>query len=100
MLAADEPATAAGLVLFSYPLHPPGRPDRLRVEHFPRLRVRCVFTQGTADPFGSIDELRAALSLIPASTRLIPIEGAGHDLKRGRFDLASVVSAVLDEAAP
>ncbi len=100
MLAADEPATAAGLVLFSYPLHPPGRPDRLRVEHFPRLGVRCVFTQGTADPFGSIDELRAALSLIPASTRLIPIEGAGHDLKRGRFDLASVVSAVLDEAAP
>ena len=55
MLAADEPELAAGLLLFSYPLHPPGKPDRLRTEHFPRLRVPAVFVQGTADPFGSID---------------------------------------------
>jgi hypothetical protein len=93
MLAADEPAVAAALLLFSYPLHPPGRPDRLRTEHFPRLRAPAVFVQGAADPFGSIVELRSARSLIPAPTKLIAIEGAGHDLKRGRFDLAPVVAA-------
>ena len=97
MLAADEPELAAGLLLFSYPLHPPGRPERLRTEHFPRLRTRAVFVQGTADPFGSPDELRAALASIPAATRLIAVAGAAHDLKRGRFDLAPVVAAVLAE---
>ena len=95
MLAADEPELAAGLLLFSYPLHPPGKPDRLRTEHFPRLRVPAVFVQGTADPFGSIAEIRSAIALIPAPTRLIPIEGAGHDLRRGRFDLASVIAALV-----
>lgn len=95
MLAADEPELAAGLLLFSYPLHPPGRPDRLRTEHFPRLRVPAVFVQGTADPFGSIMEIGTAIAQIPAPTRLIPIEGAGHDLRRGRFDLAPVVAALV-----
>jgi uncharacterized protein len=99
MLAADEPELVAGLLLFSYPLHPPGKPDRLRTEHFPRLRVPAVFVQGTSDPFGSIDELRAALALIPAPTRLIPIDSAGHDLKRGRFDIAPVVAALSAQAA-
>lgn len=98
MLAADEPAAATGLLLFSYPLHPPGKPDRLRIEHFPQLRVPAVFVQGTADPFGTIDELRSAVSAIPAMTRLIAINGAGHDLKRGRFDLAPVVAALLANA--
>src|SRR5437660_6932864 len=94
MLAADEPDLAAALILFSYPLHPPGKPERLRTEHFPRLRVPALFVQGTADPFGSIAELRAAVSLIPASTELLSIEPAGHDLRRGRFDLATVVGAL------
>lgn len=98
MLAADEPELAAGLLLFSYPLHPPGRPERLRTEHFPRLRTKAVFVQGSADPFGSPAELRAALALVPAATRLIAIDGAAHDLKRGRFDLARVVAAVVAEA--
>jgi len=99
MLAADEPELAAGLLLFSYPLHPPGKPDRLRTDHFARLRVPAVFVQGTADPFGSIAEIRSALALIPAATRLIPIAGAGHDLRRGRFDLAPVVAALLEQSA-
>jgi hypothetical protein len=96
MLAADEPALVAGLLLFSYPLHPPGKPDRLRTEHFSRLRVPALFVQGTADPFGTVAEIRSALSAVPATTRLIPVEGAGHDLKRGRFDLAPVVAALLE----
>jgi predicted alpha/beta-hydrolase family hydrolase len=95
MLAADEPSVAEGLVLLSYPLHPPGKPERLRTEHFPRLRARCLFVHGTADPFGSVAEMEAAIPLIPAPTQLIAIEGAGHDLKRGRFDLGAVVGAVL-----
>jgi len=95
VLAADEPEIASALLLFSYPLHPPGKPDRLRTEHFPRLRVRAVFVQGAADPFGSIPELRSAVSLIPTPTEIIPIAGAGHDLKRGRFDLGPVVARLL-----
>jgi uncharacterized protein len=99
MLAADEPELVAGLLLFSYPLHPPGKADRLRTEHFPQLRVRSVFVQGTADPFGSITEITSALALIPAVTQLLPVKDAGHDLKRGRFDLAPVVKAVVTEAS-
>ena len=94
MLLAEQPSLAAGLLLLSYPLHPPGKPERLRTEHFPRLSIPALFVHGTADPFGSIAELRAAVSLIPASTQLIPIEPAGHDLRRGRFDLAAVVGAL------
>jgi uncharacterized protein len=96
MLLADEPERAAGLLLFSYPLHPPGKPERLRTEHFPLLRVPALFVQGTADPFGAPDELRGAIALIPAPTKLIAVEGAGHDLRRGRFDLASIVSALTE----
>lgn len=95
MLAADEPELAAALILFSYPLHPPGKPERLRTEHFPRLRVPALFVQGTADPFGSIAEVSAAIAAIPAATRLMPIDGAGHDLRRSRFDLAAIVAAFL-----
>lgn len=95
MLSAEEPDLAAGLLLFSYPLHPPGKPERLRAEHFPPLRIPTVFVQGTADPFGAPAELKAAIALIPAPTCLIPVAGAGHDLKRGGFDLAPVVHALL-----
>ena len=94
MLAAEAPDIADALLLTSYPLHPPGKPDRPRTEHFPRLRAPCVFVQGTADPFGSPDELRAAIATISASTQLIPVAGAGHDLRRGAFDLSPVVAAI------
>jgi hypothetical protein len=96
MLAADEPEIAAALLLLSYPLHPPGKPTQLRTQHFPRLRVPAVFVHGTADPFGEIDELRMAVAVIPALARIISIEKAAHDLKGGRFDLATVVSALLE----
>jgi len=94
LLLADEPGVANALLLFSYPLHPPGKPERLRSEHFPRLRVPALFVQGTVDPFGSIDELRAAIAAIPSPTRIIAIDKAGHDLRRGRFDLAGMAAAL------
>lgn len=99
MLAADEPGVAEALMLLSYPLHPPGKPAQLRTEHFPRLRVRSVFVHGTVDPFGSIEELRSAISVIPASAQIIPLEGAGHDLRRGRFDFKAPVAALLEQGA-
>ena len=93
MLAAETPDLIDALLLFSYPLHPPGRPERLRTEHFSRLRLPCVFVHGSVDPFGSLVELRAAVSLLPVAAEIIPVKGAGHDLKRGRFDLAPIVLA-------
>jgi predicted alpha/beta-hydrolase family hydrolase len=95
MLAAEEPGLAAALLLLSYPLHPPQRPEALRTAHFPALRTACVFVHGTADGFGTLAEMAAAVALIPAATRLLPIAGAGHDLRRGRLDFAPVVAAVL-----
>src|SRR5579862_3424235 len=93
MLAAEQPDLVAGLLLFSYPLHPPGKPERLRKEHFPRLRAPCVFVQGANDPFGTPADLADAIRAIPALTQMIPVDGAGHDLKRGRFDFAPIVVA-------
>ncbi len=95
MLAAEAQDIAAALLLFSYPLHPPGKPKRLRTEHFPRLSVPAVFVHGARDAFGSPDELRQAIAAIPAPTNLIVIDGAGHDLKKGNFDPAPVVTALL-----
>lgn len=80
MLCADEPELADGLLLTSYPLHPPGKPDQKRTQHFPKLQISGLFVQGTKDPFATIAEIGAALNLIPAPTRLLPLEGVGHDL--------------------
>jgi len=80
MLAAHDPAVADGLLLLSYPLHPPRKPQQLRTAHFPKLNTPALFVHGTRDPFGSIEEMQSALSLIPAQTRLLSIEGGGHDL--------------------
>jgi predicted alpha/beta-hydrolase family hydrolase len=80
MLLAERPQLAAGLLLLSYPLHPPKRPKQPRTAHFPNLRTAALFVHGTRDGFGSPDELTEALKLIPAATRLLSIEGAGHEL--------------------
>ena len=82
MLAAQDPSVADGLLLLSYPLHAPRKPQQLRTVHFPKLSTPAVFVHGTRDPFGSIEEMQSALSLIPAQTRLLPIEDGGHDLLR------------------
>lgn len=80
MLVSDQPELAAGLVLLSYPLHPPRRPEQLRTAHFPKLNIPALFVHGSRDPFGSIDQMKDALSLITARHSLLPIEGAGHEL--------------------
>ena len=98
MLAAEEPALAEALLLMSYPLHPPKQPEKLRTEHFPRLRTRCVFVHGAADPFAAPEELDAAVALIRAETRVLRIGGAGHDLRHG-LDLDACVAAILSPSA-
>ena len=96
MVLAEHPRSADGLTLFSYPLHPPGKPDRLRTEHFPSIRVPTVFTHGGSDPFGSFDELHAAVAFIPAPTRIVEIPGARHDLVSKVLDVpALAVDAAL-----
>lgn len=83
MLLAEEPGVADGLLLLSYPLHPPGRARELRTAHLATLRVPTLFAHGSLDPFGSLDELEAARKAIPAPTELVAVEGAGHGLGRG-----------------
>ena len=96
MAVADSQITVDALTLFSYPLHPPGKPDRLRTQHFGAITVPTVFTHGTADPFGSIAELRAAAGLIPAATEIIEITGARHDLASKTLDVpALAIDAAL-----
>jgi uncharacterized protein len=94
LLAADEPTIAPGLLLLSYPLHPPGKPEQLRTQHFQRLTVPAVFVHGTRDTFGTVAELEAAVALIPMRPRIIVVENAGHDLKKGRFDMAPIIDAL------
>lgn len=97
MLCADEPTLADGLLLLSYPLHAPGKPDQLRTQHLPRLTIPALFIHGTRDAFGSIEEMKSALKLIPARTSLVPVEGEGHDLgfkgKKRRDDLPAIILA-------
>ena len=94
MAAAEDRNLAGGLLLLSYPLHPPKRPEQKRTAFFPELHTRALFVHGARDGFGSIEELREAIALIPARTEILPVEGAGHDLKRAG-DLASdIISRV------
>jgi hypothetical protein len=80
MLCAAEPNLVSGLLLLSYPLHPPRKPEQLRIQHLPNLRTPSLFVQGTRDPFGSIEEMTKVLQLVLAKTELMKVEGAGHDL--------------------
>jgi uncharacterized protein len=96
MAVADSGLEIDLLTLFSYPLHPPGKPERARTEHLPRITAPTVFTHGTADPFGSIDELRPAAALIAAPTELVEVAGARHDLGSKTLDVpALAVDAAL-----
>ena len=90
-VAVADGFPAAGLVLISYPLHPPGRPDNMRTDHFPALAVPCLFVSGTKDQFGTPAKLEAATRAIPGPVTHVWVEGGNHGL--GRKD-AAVVEAV------
>lgn len=90
---ADDPLPSRGLVLISYPLHPPGKPDSLRTEHLPRLKVPCLFIHGTRDPFGSPAELQHWTATIPGVVTHHWIEGRGHELKGSDAAIAAIVAS-------
>ena len=102
---ASQPATAggdniAGLVFLGYPLHPPGRPDKLRSEHLARIRAPMLFVQGSRDAFGTPDELRAVLTGVKAAADLCVVDGGDHSFKvpkRGAIPQDQVYETVLDE---
>jgi predicted alpha/beta-hydrolase family hydrolase len=95
MLAAEEPALVQALLIFSYPLHPPGKPSQLRTAHLSQLQTPIVVVHGSEDPFATTAEIQAALKVIPAETALVEIDGGGHDLygrgKNVRSDLPQMV---------
>jgi len=80
ILAAAEPRLVDSLLLLSYPLHPPRKPAEVRTQHFPSLHTPALFVSGARDGFGTAAEMQSALSLIPARTDLLTIDGAGHEL--------------------
>jgi predicted alpha/beta-hydrolase family hydrolase len=97
-LAVAQGLAASGLVLISYPLHPPGRPDKLRSEHFADLRVPCLFVSGTRDAFGSTAELEEAAAAIPGAVTVHWIEGSDHALRGRDAEVAEVVVGWLRSA--
>ncbi len=96
MLVAETPTLARGLLLLSYPLHPPGKPERARTEHLPRLRVPTLFVHGARDAFGTPDEIEAARALVPAPTALHLLPRAGHPLHADATTAGEIVAAFLD----
>ena len=90
-MAVADGLPALGLVLVSYPLHPPGRPETMRVEHFPRLHVPCLFVSGTRDAFATPAELEDATAAIPGDVTHVWIDGGGHGLRGKDTPVAGAV---------
>ena len=91
-MATAEGLPAAALVLISYPLHPPGKPDRLRIDHLPALAMPCLFISGTKDPFGTPAELEHHTAVIPGPVTHVWVEGKGHDLRGEDGFIAATVA--------
>lgn len=91
-MAVADGLPAAGLVLLSYPLHPPGKPDRLRIEHLGALDLPCLFVSGTRDPFGTPDELEREVAAIPGPVEVHWLDGGRHDVKGRDDEIAEVVT--------
>lgn len=96
-MAVADGLPAAALVLIAYPLHPPGRSERLRIEHLPQLEVPCLFLSGTKDPFGTPAELEHHTASIPGPVTHVWIEGKGHDLKGQDQLIATTVVAWIQD---
>ena len=90
-MAVADGLPAAGLVLLSYPLHPPGKPEKLRVEHLPALDVPVLLVSGDRDPFGTPDELAEHAAAIGGPVTTVTLPGA-HDVKGKDDDVAAAVA--------
>jgi uncharacterized protein len=94
----QPPPNLRGLILISYPLHPPGKPERRRVEHLPDISVPTLFVSGSKDTFGTPDELRTWTATMPrkAKAQHLFVEGRGHDLKGADHTVAGAVVDFLE----
>jgi uncharacterized protein len=99
MLLAEQPDAGDGLLLLSYPLHPPKKAEQLRTAHFPKIHKPAFFVHGTRDPFATTAELRTALELIPDRHELLEVEGAGHELlpKKQESDLPERIARAFGD---
>jgi predicted alpha/beta-hydrolase family hydrolase len=95
-MAAAEGLDVAALVLVSYPLHPPGKPDRLRTDHFPQLHLPCLFVSGRKDAFATPAELERETAAIPGPVTACFVEG-DHSLRRSEAEVAAIVATWLAE---
>ncbi len=99
-MAVADGLPAAGLVLISYPLHPPGKPEKLRTEHLPDLSIPCLFISGSRDPFGTPEELEAATASIPGPVTHHWVEGGRHDLKGADGEICEALATWIDAIGP
>jgi predicted alpha/beta-hydrolase family hydrolase len=99
-VAVAEGLPALALLLVSYPLHPPGRPDRMRTEHFTQLSVPCLFVSGTRDAFAAPAELEEAAAAIPGPVTHVWLEGGDHGLRGRDAEVASVVAGFVGRLSP
>ena len=81
-MAVAEGLDVHGLALLSYPLHPPGKPEKLRVEHWPQITAPCCFVSGDNDPFGRPDEFEAHLPELGGRAHTLWLDGGAHDPKK------------------
>ena len=91
-MAAAEGLKVAALVLISYPLHPPGRPERLRTEHFPELRLPCLFVSGRRDAFATPEELERETAAIPGPVTRLFVDG-DHSLRKSEAEVAEITAS-------
>jgi uncharacterized protein len=94
-MVVAEGLPARGLVLIAYPLHPPGRPEKLRIEHLPQIEVPCLFVSGTRDPFGTPDEMESHTAAIAGPVTHVWIDGARHELKGADRRIVEAIEAWL-----
>ncbi len=78
-MAVADGLAVAGLLLLSYPLHPPGKPEKLRTDHFPGINVPVLLAQGSSDPFGKEHEFAEHVPAIAGPVEQLWLERTGHD---------------------
>ena len=93
IVAQGFPAT--GLVFLAYPLHPPGKPERLRDEHLRKITAPMLFLQGTRDPFAKTDLLEKTIASLPNAT-LHPVDNGDHSHKVPGRTTADVTKELVD----
>src|SRR5688572_3299992 len=80
-VAAQNGEHIDGLVFLGYPLHPPGRPEKQRSEHLPKIKAPMLFVQGSRDAFGTKEEIAAIIKKLKLPATLYAVEGGDHSLK-------------------